>query len=80
VSDTPRTDAEHSRIMRHGYGGMVSLGFARSLERENIKLRAALEQLRDCDWVITLADRMGGVRDIARKALTDDKIEDIRHG
>lgn len=29
----------------------------------------ALERLRDCDWVISLPDRMDAVRDIAREAL-----------
>ena len=29
----------------------------------------ALERLRDCDWTISLPDRMDAVRDIAKKAL-----------
>lgn len=33
------------------------------------KLQAALERIRDCDWVITLPDRMDAVRAIAREAL-----------
>lgn len=33
------------------------------------KLQAALERIRDCDWVITLPDRMDAVRQIAREAL-----------
>ncbi|MCD6163441.1 MAG: hypothetical protein J7K40_13655 [candidate division Zixibacteria bacterium] len=33
------------------------------------KLEAALIKLRDCDWVITLPDRMDAVRAIAREAL-----------
>lgn len=33
------------------------------------KLEAALERIRDCDWVITLPDRMDAVRQIAREAL-----------
>ena len=37
---------------------------------ENAKMREALEKLRDCDWVITLPDRMDGVREIARNALS----------
>lgn len=32
-------------------------------------LREALIRLRDCDWVISLPDRMDAVRDIARAAL-----------
>lgn len=37
-------------------------------DREAV-LVAALERLRDCDWVITLPDRMDAVREIAREAL-----------
>lgn len=33
------------------------------------KLSEALERIRDCDWVITLPDRMDAVRAIAREAL-----------
>lgn len=33
------------------------------------KMRSALERLRDCDWVITLPDRMDAVREIAKEAL-----------
>lgn len=33
------------------------------------KLEAALQRIRDCDWVITLPDRMDAVRAIAREAL-----------
>jgi hypothetical protein len=33
------------------------------------KMRAALERIQDCDWVITLPDRMDAVRAIAREAL-----------
>lgn len=37
---------------------------------EEVKvLRAALEKIRDCDFTITLPDRMDAVRDIARDAL-----------
>ena len=43
----------------------------KTLQRENAELRAALTRIRDCDWVITLPDRMDAVRDIARKALQE---------
>lgn len=33
------------------------------------KLESALKRIRDCDWVISLPDRMDAVRDIAREAL-----------
>jgi hypothetical protein len=39
------------------------------LRLENERLRKALERLRDCDWVISLPDRMDAVRKIAREAL-----------
>lgn len=44
----------------------------RRLQSENEKLRKALERLRDCDWVISLPDRMDAVRAIAREALAED--------
>lgn len=34
-----------------------------------VKLEAALQRIRDCDFVITLPDRMDAVRQIAREAL-----------
>lgn len=39
------------------------------LQREDLKLRSALERLRDCDFVVTPMDRMDAVREIAREAL-----------
>ena len=41
---------------------------AMGADREE-KLRAALQRLADCDWVISLPDRMDAVRKIAREAL-----------
>jgi len=35
------------------------------------KLETALERIRDCDFVITLPDRMDAVRAIAREALNE---------
>ena len=78
MSDTPETDAVRiDRIdvtMRDGGhlyvdGGMVSVEHARKLERERNIMRNALQRISDCDWVITLPDRMDGVRKIARDAL-----------
>lgn len=37
--------------------------------KREVVLREALVRLRDCDWVITLPDRMDAVRQIAREAL-----------
>ena len=42
-----------------------------ALAGERDRLKAALVRLRDCDWVISLPDRMDAVREIARKALGD---------
>ena len=41
------------------------------LEQENKMLREALVRLRDCDWVISLPDRVDEVRAIAREALKE---------
>jgi hypothetical protein len=48
---------------------LMNVGDIRSLLRQNAARGAALEKLRDCDWVISLPDRMDAVRDIAREAL-----------
>ena len=45
-------------------------------ENENAKLREALTKLRDCDWVVSLPDRMDAVRDIARTALSS-QVEEV---
>ncbi len=47
----------------------VARHLIKTLQDDNIKLRAALERLRDCDFVVTPMDRMDAVRDIAREAL-----------
>lgn len=39
------------------------------VKRERDEARKALQRLADCDWVITLPDRMDAVRKIARDAL-----------
>jgi len=38
-------------------------------ERQRDRLADALQKLADCDWVISLPDRMDAVRSIAREAL-----------
>lgn len=40
-----------------------------NLETTIERMRAALIKLRDCDWVITLPDRMDSVRQIAQEGL-----------
>lgn len=39
------------------------------LQADNERMRAALIQLRDCNWVVPLPDRMDRVRQIAREGL-----------
>ena len=41
----------------------------RNLELQRDRLAEALQKLADCDWVITLPDRMDAVREIANEAL-----------
>lgn len=41
-----------------------------ALKSEREAYRAALQRLADCDFVITPADRMDAVREIARAALS----------
>jgi hypothetical protein len=80
---TPRTDAYEYKAgwAAANYGERWKpMDFARELERELERelnaerekvrvLRLACERLRDCDWVISLPDRMDAVREIAREAL-----------
>jgi hypothetical protein len=44
-----------------------------ALAKDNMELREALVRLRDCDWTISLPDRMDAVRDIARAAIDSAK-------
>ena len=39
------------------------------ITKERDEARKALQRIADCDWVITLPDRMDAVRKIARDAL-----------
>jgi hypothetical protein len=41
----------------------------RELVEQRDRLAEALQKLADCDWVISLPDRMDAVRSIAREAL-----------
>jgi hypothetical protein len=51
-------------------GGMCLLNADLDAAEARIeKLEAVLKQIRDCDFVITLPDRMDAVRAIAREAL-----------
>lgn len=49
-------DSEATRTMEKAIAGIK-------------RLRDALERIRDCDFVITLPDRMDAVRKIAKEAL-----------
>ena len=40
-----------------------------SMTEQRDRLAEALQKLADCDWVITLPDRMDAVREIANEAL-----------
>jgi hypothetical protein len=52
------------------YASIKNLQRELATEREKVRvLRLACERLRDCDWVISLPDRMDAVREIAREAL-----------
>lgn len=59
-----RAETDQNRIDLEEYRRDVE-----ALVEERDRLKAALVRLRDCDWVITLPDRMDAVREIARKAL-----------
>jgi cell division protein FtsB len=52
------------------YASIKDLQRELATEREKVRvLRLACERLRDCDWVISLPDRMDAVREIAREAI-----------
>jgi ribosomal protein L1 len=69
------TMASHPRtggmMCMDAYDARALLVYIDDLQAENTRLREALVRLRDCDWVISLPDRMDAVRDIARAALRD---------
>jgi hypothetical protein len=45
---------------------------ADAAENRCLIMRVALERLRDCDFIISLPDRMDSVREIARHALDEE--------
>ena len=71
-----RHNTDNSPNINHPENGFVT-GFdydetvvvVKRLEQQLAELREALTRIRDCDWVITLPDRMDAVREIAREAL-----------
>jgi hypothetical protein len=68
MTDTGRLRAwaQDAILGRKMYGAGADIAEAAD---ELDRLREALVRLRDCDWVISLPDRMDAVRDIARQAL-----------
>lgn len=54
-------------------------GKVAELKQQLAELREALTRIRDCDWVITLPDRMDAVRDMARAALQESDKAELGH-
>ena len=67
----PGRDGTHLEAMKRDVDAInaAHLAAVRPLEERVKKLEAALIRLRDCDWVVSLPDRMDAVREIAREAL-----------
>ena len=75
-SNCEATRRENNRLWREYEEGLERINNQRreilSQAKELEKLeayRTALKRIRDCDFVITLPDRMDAVRQIAREAL-----------
>ena len=64
--DTGKTSEDWDALEARAERAEAELAAERAKART---LRSACERLRDCDWVITLPDRMDAVRDIARAAI-----------
>lgn len=63
-----------SGILCRTCGGLTGPRNGTELRRARARekrMRAALIRLRDCDWVITLPNRMDAVREIAREGLEE---------
>lgn len=63
------TDEQRADIWREDARNAATEKLLATKDAEIARLREALIRLRDCDWVISLPDRMDAVRDIARAAL-----------
>jgi len=73
-AEIERLKGEVERLTSDIESGFAKGSYARlrnlqEAEVERDQLREALIRLRDCDWTITLPDRMDAVRKIAREAL-----------
>ena len=68
-------EAELARMTRqsdkHYWDYVQASARVDKLSVELREARQALTRIRDCDWVITLPDRMDAVRQIAREALEE---------
>ena len=75
-SNCEATRRENDRLWREYEEGLDRINnqrreiLSQARELEKLKTyRTALQRIRDCDFVITLPDRMDAVRAIAREAL-----------
>ena len=76
MSDTPESDKAKiafTSLFANDDAYWVPFKVSCKLERERDRLAEALWEIADCDFVITLPDRMDAVRAIAREALGDIK-------
>jgi hypothetical protein len=75
-SNCEATRRENDRLWREYEEGLARINnqrreiLSQAKELEKLEIyRTALERIRDCDFVITLPDRMDAFRQIAREAL-----------
>jgi hypothetical protein len=75
-SNCEATRRENDRLWREYEEGLARINnqrreiLSQAKELEKLEIyRTALKRIRDCDFVITLPDRMDAVRQIAREAL-----------
>jgi hypothetical protein len=75
-SNCEATRRENDRLWREYEEGLARINnqrreiLSQAKELEKLEIyRTALKRIRDCDFVITLPDRMDAVRAIAREAL-----------
>ena len=81
---TPRTNASKTKAIKNGFSQLIYYCYANDMAKLECELTAvtdqrdrlakALQKLADCDWVITLPDRMDAVRAIANEALNQPNL------
>ena len=71
MSDRPTPETDAAIKASNGQWSFVLRDTCERLERKLNEAREALTRIADCDWVITLPDRMDAVRKIAREALNN---------